>query len=103
VAEWQVEVERHGKLSERRLKAAFRVKMKFHEAEHEVRHTSQGTSTSSGTGFRSAQVGYDGESGPGPGQSGGLGYSFNSSDMTGPLRDTVTSVGWGWRAALFRL
>jgi hypothetical protein len=53
VAEWQVAVERHGKLSERHLEAAFRVKMKFNEAEHEVRHNSQGTSTSSGTGFRS--------------------------------------------------
>ena len=102
VAEWQVAVERHGKLTERRLEAAFLVKMKFREAEHEVRHHSQGTSTSSGTGFQSGgQAGYGG--GSGQGQSRGLGYSFSSGDMTGPLRDTVTSLGWGWKAAPFRL
>lgn len=36
-------------------------------------------------------------------QSGGFGYNFNSSDMTDPLRDAVTSLGWGWKAALFKL
>lgn len=36
-------------------------------------------------------------------QSGGFGYHFNSSDMTEPLRDAVTSLGWGWKAALFKL
>lgn len=37
------------------------------------------------------------------GQSGALGYNFSSSDITGPLRDTVTSLGWRWKAALFKL
>lgn len=105
VAEWGTEVERHGMLSEARLKAAFRVKMKFHEAEHEVRHNSQQSTTTSSTGgFRGAGNQPGGQGGFGQGSTPpGLGYKFNSSDITHPLRDTVTRLGWSWKAALFKL
>jgi hypothetical protein len=106
VAEWGTEVERHGPLSDARLKAAFRVKMKFHEAEHEVRHNSQQSTTSSGNlrGVRPQPGGQAGYGGFGQGsQPAGLGYNFNSSDITHPLRDTVTRLGWAWKAALFKL
>src|ERR1700760_222977 len=64
------------------LKSSFKVRMKFHEAEHEVHYNE--TSSSSGWGT-------------------GPNYSFNSSDVTNPLRDTVTSHGWTWKFTLFKL
>jgi hypothetical protein len=92
VAEWQIAVEQHGASSERNLKTAFRIMMKFDQAAHEVRHNGQQSSASWRTG----------NSPTSRSQSAGIGYSFNSSDMIDPLRDTATSHGWGWKAA-FRL
>jgi hypothetical protein len=89
VAEWQIAVERHGASSEQGRKTAFLIKMKFDPAAHEVRHDNQQSSASWRTGASSANRS----------PSAGLGYSFNSSDMTDPLRDTVTSHGWGWKTA----
>jgi hypothetical protein len=115
VAEWHTVVKQDMGPGEGGLKTAFRIKMKFHEDEHEVHHNSEQsgsswhTQTSHGmmnqpggqfggqAGFGSS-VGYSAD-----GQSGALGYNFNSGDITNPLRDTVTSLGWGWKAALFKL
>ncbi len=87
VAEWQYADEQHAATSEQGLKTAFRIRMKLDRTAHEVRHDNQQSSTSWHTGPSAA-----GRPQPGPG------YSFNASDMTGPLRDTVTSHGWGWKA-----
>ena len=87
--------------------------MKFHEAEHEVHHNSQTSNSSwhTTTGTTSG-IEANRQSGGGPFgfdlggqsvQSGALGYNFNSGEVTHPLRDTVTRLGWGWKAALFKL
>lgn len=115
VAEWHTAVEQDMGPGEGGLKAAFRVKMKFHEDEHEVHHKSEQsgsswhTQTSHGMmnqpgGQFGGQAGFGNNVGySADGQSGALGYNFNSSDITHPLRDRVTSLGWGWKAALFKL
>ena len=105
VAEWQIAAEQPaGSLPEGGLTTAFRVRMKLDQTAHEVRHNSQQSGSSWRTGTSSpnrAQAG--GGFGGGPGaQPPGLGYNFSSSDLTNPLRDTVTSHGWGWKTA-FRL
>lgn len=89
VAEWRTAVEQDMGPGEGGLKAAFLVKMKFHEDEHEVHHNSEQSASSWHTQTDS--------------HPGALGYNFNSSDITDPLRDMVTSLGWAWKAALFKL
>lgn len=89
VAEWRTAVEQDMGPGEGGLKAAFLVKMKFHEDKHEVHHNSEQSGSSWHTQTNS--------------HSGALGYNFNSSDITDPLRDKVTSLGWAWKAALFKL
>ncbi len=64
------------------LKSSFKVKMKFHGAEHEVHYSETSSSSRVGTSPN---------------------YSFKSSDVTNPLRDTVTSLGWTWKFSLFKL
>jgi hypothetical protein len=34
--------------------------------------------------------------------SGGPDYSFNSNEITRPLRDAVNKHGWGWKAVAFK-
>src|SRR5579875_3532426 len=99
-AEWHTAGEQDMVPGEGGLKVAFRVRMKFHEGEHEVHHNSE----QSGSTWHTQTGGQAGANGNAlDGQSGALGYDFNSSDITGPLRDAVTSHGWGWKAALFKL
>jgi hypothetical protein len=89
VAEFRIAAEQHGATFDAGLKTVFLIRMKFDQAAHEVRHNSQQSSASWRTG-----------NSPGTGaQPAGLGYSFNSSDMTDPLRNAATSHGWGWQAA----
>lgn len=97
VAEWYTAVEQDMGPGEGGLKAAFLVKMKFHEDEHEVHHNSEQAGSSWHTQTSQGMMNQPG------GQSGALGYNFSSSDITGPLRDAATSRGWGWKAALFKL
>jgi hypothetical protein len=115
VAEWHTEVQQDMGPGEGGLKAAFRVKMKFHEDKHEVHHNSEQSGSSWHTqnspgmmnqpgGQFGGQAGFGNNVGYGAGgQSGALGYNFSSSEITHPLRDRVTSLGWGWKAAVFKL
>ena len=90
MAEFRIAVEQAGAISDAGLKTVFLIRMKFDQAAHEVRHNSQQSSASWRTG-----------NSPGTGaQAAGLGYSFNSSDMTDPLRNAATSHGWGWKATV---
>ena len=63
-------------------------KLKFRPDTHEVHYNSSQSSSSWSTGS---------------GGQAGRGYTFNSGDVTHPLRDAVTSLGWAWKAALFKL
>lgn len=116
VAEWRiVDAEWSGVFSDYGLKNVFRVKMKFDEANHEVRNIDEQATVRWSGGI--AQVGKswsrgqlnEVEVGKGYGytEKGELGqvynYKFRSGEIKDPLRDAVTEHGWGWKAVTFRL
>lgn len=116
VAEWRiVDAQWHGVFSAYGLKSAFRVKMKFDEATHEVRNldeqatmTWQGGIPSVSRSWSCGQI-TEIQRGQGYGytEEGEFGqvynYTFRSSEIRDPLRDAVNDHGWGWKAVSFRL
>jgi hypothetical protein len=116
VAEWQiVDARWSGIFFDYGLKKTFRVKLKFHEDEHEVRNVDESASLEWRGGVpqigRSWSRGQINETEYGRGigftEDGAFGevyeYRFKSSEIKDPLRDAVTANGWGWKAVTFKL
>jgi hypothetical protein len=116
VAEWRiVDAKWSGIFSNYGLSKVFRVMMKFHEDEHEVRNVDEQASVSWRDGFpeishswsRGQQNVTEYGKGTGFTEHGEFGqvyeYKFKSNEIRDPLRDAVTAHGWGWKAVSFKL
>lgn len=116
VAEWRiVDAQWAGIFGAYGLNKMFRVKLKFDEGAHEVRHVDEQATVSWRDGIPSVSKSWsrgqinEVEAGQGYGftEEGELGevynYRFRSSEIKDPLRDAVTARGWGWKAVTFRL
>lgn len=116
VAEWRiVDAQWYATFSEQGLSKAFRVKLKFDEANREVRNLDEQATISWGGGIPSVSKSWSrgqmNEIEMGKAYSftetGEFGqvynYKFNSNEIKNPLRDAVTEHGWGWKAVSFKL
>jgi hypothetical protein len=116
VAEWRiVDAQWYGVFLEHGLNSMFRVKLKFDEADHEVRNVDEQATVTWTGGIPSVSKSWSRgqineiQSGRAVGftEQGQLGevynYKFRSSEIKDPLRDAVTDHGWGWKAVSFKL